>query len=161
MLNKIKKSKSKSKSKKLTTADILASIGIEELADRIEDGESFASISKSLKMSTRSLMNWLHLDHNYPIYARARESSAEAWLDHGLRIIKSALPKDGGIDASAARAYAQECARRAGIRNERYRDKTQTEITGANGGAIQHEHSDLDAARRIAMALAIGMDKMV
>lgn len=146
--------------KKLTNADRLDAIGIDVLADRIEDGESFADIAASLQMCTRSLMNWLNLEHNYPIYARAREASAEAWLDRGLNVISSALPKDGGIDASAARAYAQECARRAGIRNERYRDKTQTEITGANGGAIQHEHSDVDAARRIAMALAIGMDKL-
>jgi hypothetical protein len=71
--------------------------------------------------------------------ARARSISAEAWLDRGLAAVESAMQKDGNVDATAAKAYAQECARRAAIRNPAYRDKIQQEISGPNGGPVQHE----------------------
>jgi hypothetical protein len=54
-----------------------------------------------------------------------------------LEAIESSMLKNSGVDPHAARAYAQECARRAAIRNPAYREKTGVEITGAKGGPIQ------------------------
>jgi len=49
--------------------------------------------------------------------------------------LKDGLYRDSGIDGGVARAYAQECARRAAIRNRRYSDKAMD--PEANGGTIQ------------------------
>jgi len=62
--------------------------------------------------------------------ARARERSAEAWLDRGLETLEKALDKESGMDASAARAYEQACARRAALRNPLYREKQALEHSG-------------------------------
>ena len=68
--------------------------------------------------------------------ARARERSAEAWLDRGLETLEKALDKESGMDASAARAYEQACARRAALRNPLYREKQALEHSGPNGGPV-------------------------
>ena len=112
-------------------------INIDDVIDRIESGESQASIARSLGVGVATLSGRLNLPENAERSARARANSAEAWLDKGMDVLGSALDKTGTIDASAARAYAQECARRAAIRNPQYRDTNKTEITGANGGAIE------------------------
>lgn len=140
----------------------LEAIGIEAICNRIQDGESDGEIAASIGMSKSTVNNWLNLDENIIQSARAREQSAESWLDKGLATISTALPKDGGIDSSAARAYAQECARRAAIRNPKYRDKSETAITGADGGAVKVEDvSTLTIARKMAMALAAAHAQLV
>lgn len=103
--------------------DKLDAVGIATLCERIFSGESMPSIAASVGVSESTLSDYLARPEHIELSARARQDSAEAWLDRGLACIASALPKDGGIDASAAKAYAQECARRAAIRNPRYRDK--------------------------------------
>lgn len=108
---------------KPTAAARLDQIGINAICERIAGGEADGEIAASLEMDRMSLNNWLNTPANAIISARAREESAEAWLDKGLATIATALPKAANIDAGAARAYAQECARRAAIRNSRYRDK--------------------------------------
>lgn len=111
--------------------------------DRIESGESQADIAKALCVSPATLCvsigKWCD-DSNVDdatrserakLFARARLASAEAWLDRGLTVLHGALDKGpNSYDASAARAYAQECARRAAIRNPAYRDKA--DVTLAN-----------------------------
>jgi hypothetical protein len=119
--------------------------------ERIYEGDSQASIAKQLGVSAGHLSE--SLDAAYPTLthpaagsirersARARAASAEAWLDKGLQEVYDAIYdpsyKGSGRDSGAARAYAQECARRAAIRNPAYREKTGVEITGAKGGPIQ------------------------
>jgi hypothetical protein len=63
--------------------------------------------------------------------ARARESSAEAWLDRGLEAVQKSLGRNSEYDPTAARNYAMECARRAAIRNPKYREKQQVEVSGS------------------------------
>ena len=43
---------------------------------------------------------------------------------------------DENTDLARARIVAQECARRAAIRNPAYRESSKTELTGANGGPV-------------------------
>lgn len=116
----------------------LDGIGLEPICQRIENGESQAEIAKSLGVAPATLSAWLNRQEHAERSARAREMSAESWLDRGLKALEDALDKDSGKDASAARAYAQECARRAAIRNPRYVERTAHQHTGENGGAIAH-----------------------
>lgn len=117
-----------------------AVIDMEDVLKRIEHGESFLDIAEALGIS-RSLLH-VRLEETPELLAlsvRAREKSAEAWLDKGLAVIASSLSKNGDIDASAARAYAQECARRAAIRNPRYRDKVDQTLSAPDGGPVQYQ----------------------
>lgn len=107
---------------------------------RILAGQTYAEIASALGVPRSTLHLWLMSDPARSARAReAAEGSAEAWLDRGLSAVESALNRTSGVDASAARAYAQECARRAAIRNARYRDRV------AHGGdaeapPIRHAH---------------------
>ena len=145
-----------------TSTEKLNSIGIEVICERISNGESDGEIAETLEgVSKWSLNQWLNRSENISQSARAREESAESWLDKGIKPLKDGLLKDAGYDAGMARAYAQECARRAAIRNPKYRDRTETAVTGGDGGAIKvQDVTPLDSARRIAMALALGMSKL-
>lgn len=112
------------------------------IIERIYEGESQASIARQLGVSAASVSMWLDRDEaTIERSARARTASAEAWLDKGLDMVFAAIYdpsfKGDGMDAGAARAYAQECARRAAIRNPAYRERTGVEITGAKGGPIR------------------------
>ncbi|MEI6569782.1 MAG: hypothetical protein WCR20_24105 [Verrucomicrobiota bacterium] len=137
-VKKVKKPKTPAKKiapKPLTAAQKLDAVGIEAIASEIENGLTFGEIAGNHAVALTCLHDWL--DKHPDISARAREKSAEAWLDRGLSVIESALRKTGGVDAGAARAYAQECARRASIRNSKYRDKIA--VGGdADAPAIKH-----------------------
>ncbi|MGL4575570.1 MAG: hypothetical protein ACRCV9_12380 [Burkholderiaceae bacterium] len=110
---------------------------LEAICQRIEAGDSQAEIAASLGVSQYTLSVFLAKEENTKRSARARLASAEAWLDKGLKVIESALDKQGGIDASAAKAYEQACARRAALRNPAYRDKHDHTLTGADGGPVE------------------------
>jgi transcriptional regulator with XRE-family HTH domain len=113
---------------------------LDAVLDRIMSGDSQAEIARDIGLSPARLSELLSADDEIAERsARARSISAEAWLDRGLAAVESAMQKDGNVDATAAKAYAQECARRAAIRNPAYRDKIQQEISGPNGGPVQHE----------------------
>ena len=114
--------------KTLNAADILL---------RIEQGDSYMQIASDLGCSRATIYDALSLaDPSGDNSARAQAKSAEAWLDKGLAAISSALSKSGDVDASAARAYAQECARRAAIRNPAYRDKQDHTVSAPGGGPV-------------------------
>ena len=113
---------------------------LDAVLDHIMDGESQAEIARSLGITPGRLSQLLSADEGIAKRsAFARSMSAEAWLDRGLEAVASAMDKTGNIDASAARAFAQECARRAAIRNPSYSDKQRHEVTGADGGAMRFE----------------------
>jgi transposase-like protein len=118
---------------------VLDGIGLEPICQRIENGESQAEIAKSLGVAASTLSAWLNKPENSERSARAREMSAESWLDRGLETLEKALLKEAGYDASAAKAYAQECARRAAIRNPRYVEKRAHEHAGPNGEPMQFQ----------------------
>lgn len=108
------------------TAQIkLDAIGIDAICERIENGETYTEIAQSIGCNVAQVHRWINSDDDRAqASARARTASAEQWLDRGLAPLRDALQKNGDIDASAARAYAQECARRAAIRNPQYGDST-------------------------------------
>jgi len=113
---------------------------LDAVLDRIMSGDSQAEIARDIGLSPARLSELLSADDEIAERsARARSISAEAWLDRGLAAVESAMQKDGNVDATAAKAYAQECARRAAIRNPAYSDKQRHEVTGADGGAMRFE----------------------
>lgn len=121
-----------------TNPEKLAAVGIDAICARIEAGESQAEIAKSLKVHASDLCRWLGQPRHAKRAAAARETSAEAWLDRGLEAVRSSLKKKGAVDPAAAKAFAQECARRAALRNPRYVEKTAHEFSGPNGGPIDN-----------------------
>jgi transcriptional regulator with XRE-family HTH domain len=104
---------------------------MERILEMIESGMSQAQIAKEFNVSQPSLNAYLNNETYADRSARAKEISAEAWLDKGLQAIESAMRKDGPMDVQAARAYAQECARRAAIRNPQYREHSKVEHSGS------------------------------
>lgn len=123
----------------LTPAKILAATNFAQVCERIEAGQTQRELAKSLKVSVASLSNWLNRDDHRERYRSALLASAESWLDKGLEAVQMSLRKKGAIDPQAARAYAQECARRAALRNPRYVEKTAHEHTGPGGGPVQFQ----------------------
>ena len=104
---------------------------LETIVAKIRDGQTYREIAAEYGVSHSTIVSWLaETDQS----ARARDAalldSAEAWLDRGVGYLERALPRDSGLDAGAARALAQECARRAAVRNPRYRDKSETTLKG-------------------------------
>ena len=108
---------------KLTTAQRLDIIGIDVICSRISEGEDDGTIAASLGMARTQLRDWIQSREHDKKVGSARENSAEAWLDKGYSVLQSALSKESGIDGGVAKSIAQECARRAAIRNHKYRDK--------------------------------------
>ena len=108
----------------------LDAVGHDAICDRIEAGDSQAEIAQDLGISVSALSRWLNKPERAQRSAQARVDSAESWLDKGLNAVKDAMDKGGNVDASAAKAYAQECARRASLRNPRYVEKTAHEHRG-------------------------------
>ena len=120
-------------------AQTLDLVGINAICEQITAGATFAELAYSLGVSISTLHGFCNRDaENSARTAKAMKLSAEAWLDDGRRVLESALRKDGPIDATAARAYAQECARRAAIRNPKYSDKIVHAGDADNPLQVQH-----------------------
>ena len=92
---------------------------------------------------------WLALHDDFAnIYARAREERADLVADEVITIADT--------DPDPARARVRIDARKwwaAKVNPKKYADKTQTELTGKDGGPVEVLTSDHDAARRIAFML--------
>jgi hypothetical protein len=116
------------KKKASPVSNRLAAIGIEQLCDDIKEGMTYRELSRRYDVSLNLLDKFLNSAENKEQSARARLFSAESWLDRGLEVVESALFKTGNVDASAAKAYEQACARRAALRNPAYRESSKLEV---------------------------------
>lgn len=124
---------------------------IDWILSEVRSGESQAAIAQALNVGASTLCGWLasdeiHEGHELSVAersAQARRDSAEAWLDKGLQAVRDAMSdpayKGTGTDSGAARAYAQECARRAAIRNPAYREQrdAKVELSAPGGGPVR------------------------
>ncbi len=129
------RAKARKPTKKGEATDKLAQIGIEALCEQIVSGLSQSEIAEKAGVGLTTLLRFLDRPENVEHSARAREHSAEAWLDRGMQPLQQALTNKA-IDASAARAYEQACARRAALRNARYVEKTAHEHSGPGGSPL-------------------------
>lgn len=131
---------------KLSVADKLDAHGIDAICAMIANGKTQREIADDVGVAVSSLSDWLRGDETRREQsARAMLHSAEAWLDRGLDVLGSALERGNGIDASAARAYAQECARRAAVRNPAYRDKSDVQLNATVRSVTQMTDDELAA----------------
>lgn len=118
---------------------ILDLVGINAICEQITAGATYTEIARVLGVGYATLWNWINSDaERADKSARARTASAEAWLDRGIVPLESALRLNNGVDATAARAYAQECARRAAIRNPKFSDKIVHAGDADNPLQVQH-----------------------
>lgn len=106
--------------------------------ERVIDGHSYREIAQTLGVSKTSLYYALEATPELRERSvRARLASAESWLDNGLQtLIEAAATRDNAV-ITAARYIAQECARRAAIRNPAYKEKAEVAITGKDGGPLR------------------------
>lgn len=113
---------------------------IESLLEHVRDGMTYREIGAKYGVNASTICRWLAADEEIAQQsARARQDSAEAWLDRGMSYLESALSKESGLDAGAARALAQECARRAAIRNPKYRDNQKVELSTDPDNPLIHK----------------------
>ena len=109
--------------------DKLRTIGTDAIIDMIYAGQSQAEIALAVGCDPALINRWLHADPQRSARARAAMAeSAEAWIDRGHAYLVGAASDNAEIQR--ARALEQHCARRAAIRNPRYRDNVSVEHTG-------------------------------
>lgn len=128
-----------------------------ELLERIADGESLRAICRDEHMPNKAtVFRWLAEDAELrDQYARARETQADSIFDEIIEIADDArndwmenLDSDGvcigwqlnGDHVQRSRLRIDARKWMAGkLRPKVYGDKVQQEISGPNGGPVQHE----------------------
>ncbi len=116
--------------------DKLNAIGSEQVAAWIADGTSYRDIARRAEVGLGRLCHWIDADpERSHACARARELSANSFEDLAQEHIEQA---EDQFALSKAKELAIHLRWRAKVNNpKRYGDKTQTELTGANGGPVQ------------------------
>ena len=122
-----------------------------EICERIAKGESMVSICASEGMPVQSVVyNWLTVDKEFlEKYARAREQQAEHYLDE-IIAISDDVSLDEIIDGEGNPRTNNEAIQRSRLKVDtrkwamsklapkKYGDKITQELTGKDGGAINH-----------------------
>lgn len=111
--------------------------GDAQLIEWIENGWTFQEIADHVGVGIGTISRWVNAEHLLEESARAREWSAEALLDKGMQALRDALSKESGQEPSIARQIAQEYARRAAIRNPRYRDSANVDANVKGSLVVQ------------------------
>ena len=123
------------------------------ICERLAEGESLRSICKGEDMPNKStVMRWLADNEAFrDQYARAREAQADHLAEEILQIAddgsNDTYQTDDGEAVNhdvIARSRLRVDARKwlaSKMAPKKYGDKLQAELTGANGGAVQVEHS--------------------
>lgn len=108
----------------------------EKFVQIIADGGTWRTAQDELKVSSFTLSKWLMENEALAKqYTRAREAQGDIYAD---RVIDTAM--DASLDPQVARVRIDALKWAAGKRKPKvYGDKVQTELTGADGGAVQIE----------------------
>lgn len=109
---------------------------VEAICERLIAGESMTSIGTDPEMpSTNAIYVALANDDEFrKRIARAREAQQDAEIDRTIDLADSATPET--VNTVKLQIWARQW-RAAKLAPKRYGDKTQTEITGAEGGPLQ------------------------
>jgi hypothetical protein len=109
----------------------LEALGIDAVCDRIAEGESLRSISRSLGMNARRVLDWIEADVGRTAqYARAREAQADYFAEEIVEL------SDMAIGKSSAEVQARRLAVDARkwvaskLLPKKYGDRIATEISG-------------------------------
>ena len=108
----------------------------EKIIERIASGETLTAIAKELGKSRAALSDWLSAESSRSARAReARVKAAAAWDDKAEDVLSGAADP---FELAKARELASHYRWRAkAVAPKEYGDKTQTEITGAEGAPLQ------------------------
>ena len=117
----------------------------EELADticeRLALGESLRAICRDDGMPAMSaVFRWLAANQNFKEqYAHAREAQADALADDILDIADTAKETNEAVRKAQLRIESRKWIA-AKLKPKKYNDRVINEVTGADGGPIQHDH---------------------
>ncbi|MEY5061827.1 MAG: hypothetical protein RIS45_1748 [Planctomycetota bacterium] len=117
----------------------------EELADticeRLALGESLRAICRDDDMPAMSaVFRWLAADQSFrEQYAHAREAQADALADDILDIADTAEETNEAVRKAQLRIESRKWIA-SKLKPKKYNDRVINEVTGADGGPIQHDH---------------------
>lgn len=117
----------------------------EELADticeRLALGESLRAICRDDDMPAMSaVFRWLAANQSFrEQYAHAREAQADALADDILDIADTAKETNEAVRKAQLRIESRKWIA-AKLKPKKYNDRVINEVTGADGGPIQHDH---------------------
>lgn len=124
---------------------------VEEICDRIADGESLRRICEDKTMpDRRTVLRWLDVHPAFAAkYARAREAQGDAMDEKILAVADACTNETAAADRVKILAYQWRAAKLA---PKKYGEKVQQELSGPNGGPI--ETKDVSAREVLARRLA-------
>lgn len=119
---------------------------VDEICERIIEGESLRAICKSDNMpNTSTVLRWLDKYETFRLqYTRAKEEQAEKFADEIVQIADDGL-NDTYVDENGKQRTDQDVIARSRLRVEarkwvaaklkpkKYGEKVQTEVSGADG----------------------------
>lgn len=117
----------------------------EELADticeRLALGESLRAICRDDDMpAMATIFRWLGANERFrDQYAHAREAQADALADDILDIADTAKETNEAVRKAQLRIESRKWIA-AKLKPKKYNDRVINEVTGADGGPIQHDH---------------------
>ena len=116
--------------------DKLASVGIEAIAELVEQGMTQAELADRFGVATSVLNGWMHAKPERSARVRAAmQASAEALADRGYAELAGAGDTMPAIQK--ARALEQHWRWRAAIRNPAYRERTDHTVTATMQHSVQ------------------------
>ena len=83
------------------------------ICSRMIQGESISEIAADLGVNVETMRGFCSRPENEQLFARAKQLSAEAWLERGLKYALTS-PRDP-VEIQRARLLEQHCARRAAL----------------------------------------------
>lgn len=123
-----------------------------QICEEVASGETLRAVCRKLDLRHPTVLNWVIYDHEgfADQYARARQAQFDSWSDEILQHADSPLigektkeTEDGGIETTTGdnveRAKLMVDSRKwllSKLASKRFGDRTQTEITGADGGPL-------------------------
>lgn len=124
----------------------------DEICERIANGESLRAICSAEHMPAKAMVfRWLQNRKDFSDrYEKSRESQADSLVDDILSIADSG-ENDTYIDEQGNKRVDTDCIARSRLRVDarkwiaaklrpiRYGDKVTQEVTGANGGPVEHK----------------------
>lgn len=115
---------------------------VDDLIERIATGQSIRQFCAETKMQAATIYGWMVRDEAiHQRYMRARNAQMDVWAERLVEMASDATPEDQAVVRLRIETHKWLMSKLA---NNRYGDKTTTELTGANGGPIQIAQQVLD-----------------
>lgn len=119
----------------------LEKIGIESICQQIAGGMSLRAWAANNGFCQQTVINWIDADYGRAgHYARARESREEAKFESLEDIGDQAVKAESAVEVQGLRLKSDNIKwMLARMNSKKYGDKVQTELTGVDGGPVEHK----------------------